>query len=416
MDTPLTYIITTPAGGLVLIVHSPHKDEGGGSGPSDILSGSGDAVTPLWLADLTEKALLEKVQASQSTFTPNSYLGAYADWRNTPVDTLARATWFTTLDGITRWLWNVVMGLLVEGLLSRGLDRAVLIPQGPLGLLPLDAAWTEDNTSSSGRRYALDNVTFSYTPNALALSTAQAIANQTVPNALLALDQPSPVQASDLYYSASEVEAVESHFTTATILRGEQASRPALLSALSTDSPPPIWHFSCHGAANLTDPLSSGLLLANNEWLTLRDLFALQLPAVRLVALSACETGIPGEKLPDEVINLPTGMVQAGVAGIIASLWSVNELSSMLLVVRFYDLWCDEGLTPIEALRQAQIWVRDTTNKEKADYFKGYLPEFAVNKPPKAIANDLYQLLMMQRPEQRFEHPYYWAAFGFTGV
>ena len=95
-----------------------------------------------------------------------------------------------------------------------------------------------------------------------------------------------------------------------------------------------------------------------------------------MAILSACETGIPGFKLLDEVISLPSGYMQAGVPGVIGSLWSVSDISTMMLMTRFYDLWRREGLLLPEAFRQAQIWLRDTTNGEKEEYFKKSLPEY----------------------------------------
>ena len=136
--------------------------------------------------------------------------------------------------------------------------------------------------------------------------------------------------------------------------------------------------------------------MANDELLTLRDFFTLQLQGIRLAILSACETGLPGTELPDEVISLPTGLLQAGVAGVIASLWSVADLSTMLLLTRFYDLCHNEQLPYAEALCQAQIWLRDITAGELADQYP-----------------DLYAPDPDQCP---FAHPFYWAAFGYTGI
>ena len=69
-------------------------------------------------------------------------------------------------------------------------------------------------------------------------------------------------------------------------------------------------------------PLESGLLMADNEMLTLREIMALEAGKARLAFLSACDTGIPGVDMPDEVLSLPAGLTQAGVAGVVASLWS----------------------------------------------------------------------------------------------
>ena len=68
-----------------------------------------------------------------------------------------------------------------------------------------------------------------------------------------------------------------------------------------------VLHFSCHGMAGFAQPLEGGLLLAHDERLTLREVLALRLRDARLALLSACETGVPGLELPDEVVSLPTG-------------------------------------------------------------------------------------------------------------
>jgi CHAT domain-containing protein len=97
-------------------------------------------------------------------------------------------------------------------------------------------------------------------------------------------------------------------------------------------------HLSCHGRVELSMPLDSALLLSNDEQLTVRDLLGLRLTA-RLAVLSACETAVPGIELLDEVVSWPSGLLQAGVAGVAASLWSVTDQRTMLLMVDFYRRW-----------------------------------------------------------------------------
>ena len=123
-------------------------------------------------------------------------------------------------------------------------------------------------------------------------------------------------------------------------------------------------HLACHGVADLDAPLDSGLLLAGNRWITLRDLMGMRL-RVRLAVLSACETSLPGTELPDEVVALPTGLLQAGVAGVIASQWAVPDLGTAILMAEFYRRLRDAS--PAAALQAAQQWVRDTTNDEKLE-------------------------------------------------
>jgi len=120
------------------------------------------------------------------------------------------------------------------------------------------------------------------------------------------------------------------------------------------------------------------------------------------------------------VISLPTGLAQAGVAGVVASLWLVSDLSTMLLMARFYELWRKRGMEPVEALRQAQFWVRDTTNGEKATYLKGSVPKASGERLPGFAAEALYKahtvFFELRSDKNDFEHPFYWAAFGYTGV
>jgi len=83
----------------------------------------------------------------------------------------------------------------------------------------------------------------------------------------------------------------------------------------------------------------------------------------RLAVLSACECGVPGAALPDEVIGLPAGLLAAGVHGVVASLFAVPDEATGLLMTRFYMTWTTER-EPAHALRDAQRWLRDATNEQ----------------------------------------------------
>jgi CHAT domain-containing protein len=105
-----------------------------------------------------------------------------------------------------------------------------------------------------------------------------------------------------------------------------------------------------------------------------------------------------GTGLPDEVIGLPTGLLQAGAAAVIGSLWSVDDLATAVLLARFYRLWRQDGLEMSEALRQAQRWMRDLTAEERNNTLPGIFPDGGA---PAA------------RP---YSHPFFWAAFQFNGA
>ena len=47
-----------------------------------------------------------------------------------------------------------------------------------------------------------------------------------------------------------------------------------------------------------------------------------------------------------EFCSLPSAFLQAGFAGVLASLWSVDERSTSQLMDCFYRLWLKEGAGP----------------------------------------------------------------------
>jgi CHAT domain-containing protein len=393
-DNPLLYLVTTPNGGMVLTV-------------------SVDAIEVLWLNDLKEKILREILYGSAEEKELSRWLGAYQDFRNDSKTNYP--AWCKEIDTTTRQLWDSLMGPIVQHLKTLGYDRATLIPTGYLSLLPLHAAWTEDPTTPTGRRYALDDIHFTYTPNARSLTAAREIANRPQVDSILAIDDPSHGLPSiqTLHNSQREIDCAIDTFTDRTVLRHDEATIDAVQAGLAEAS---IVHFSCHGTANFTDPLNSGLLMSDGL-LTLKDLLALNLAkdnGIRLAILSACETGLPGLDNIDEVVSLPVGLMQAGVAGVIASLWSVSDLSTMLLLTKFYELWREQHIPADQALRQAQIWLRDSTNDEKVIEFQTAIDRTRMSP---ATAQQLHKKLAWKPENERsFAHPYYWAAFSYTGI
>ncbi|ALG68702.1 CHAT domain-containing protein [Beggiatoa leptomitoformis] len=337
------------------------------------------------LPELKEATLLEKI---------NGYFNAY-DERG--------ETWFKAIETMTEWLCQAVMQPILQNTPPN--SQTTLIPIGLLNLLPLHAAAYV--TTDSKRRYVLDDYTISYAPNALSLQTARKRA-QIPAQKLLAINEPRPVKANALPSCTVEIQAIQQYFAQADIFAHEKATQEAVKNVLNNGYS--VLHFSCHGGAKPEDPLKTGLLMAHNEMLTVQDFLNAQLNA-RLVSLSACETGMIGVKQVEEVVSLPTSLLQAGVAGVVASLWSVADLSTMLLMAQFYHRWFNEYPdNPAKALRLAQIWVRNSTNTEKLAFIENnHLSDETIEKMEDAIG-------FSADTEQIFRHPYYWAAFSYTGI
>lgn len=199
------------------------------------------------------------------------------------------------------------------------------------------------------------------------------------------------------------------------IVSQEDATLAAVTEALNTGN---ILHFACHGVADLTEPLNSRLILANDEPLTLaalsRSAGPLRRQHVRLAVLSTCESQLPGLRLPDEVISLPAAMLQAGAIGIIASQWPVSGLATALLMTRFYSAWRADDQEPTEALHTAQEWLRDTTNAEKAATLD---PRQLNSRIAAEALRPLWREIIRKPPDERsFAHVSDWGAFSYIGV
>lgn len=378
-ECPLVYVAAAEPGGLALVVR-------------------GADVTHVALDSLTAAALRDRVMA---------HLDVYAGYRAAPE--AAREQWDISLDDVTAWLWREVMGPILDRLGETA--DLVVVAGGLLGMLPLHAAWTPDTSRVTGRRYVLDSVSISYVPNARALAAARRLAAEVSPTRLLAVAGPSPVAAAPLPMAKFEAMTAAAAFAASqTTLEGGEAT----FLSFEWEAPRAnVLHLACHGYAQLASPLHSGLLLAGGR-ITLGRLMELQLQ-VRLAILSACETALPGTELPDEVVALPTGLLQAGVAGVVASQWSVPDRATAMLMAEFYHCWRGQQMTPAAALRAAQRWLRDTTNVEKHHHFRTAVDERAGWLPP-AVGREFLDWLYFEPDGHGHIDIHNWGAFAHVGA
>ena len=114
------------------------------------------------------------------------------------------------------------------------------------------------------------------------------------------------------------------------------------------------------------------------------------------------ETAMPEVAVPEEKASLASGFLQSGVAGVLGSLWAVSDRSTALVVLRFHEL--RQSLDPCEALRRAQIWLRDSTASELRAWLQDRGSE---------VAMLLDGLPSEGRP---FSLPFHWAGYAYSGV
>jgi CHAT domain-containing protein len=189
---------------------------------------------------------------------------------------------------------------------------------------------------------------------------------------------------SEVYFApiegtAREAEAIQRLFPEATVLRGERASEASLRQFAA----PSLLHIATHGfflqyagvapkvgaAANgagvSTDPLlRAGLALAranvratkdpDDGVLTALEASRLNLWGTRLVALSACDTGVGEVRNGDGVYGLRRAFVLAGAESLLMSLWAVSDSWTERQMRSYYEnLKLGKGRG--ESLRLVQI-------------------------------------------------------------
>jgi CHAT domain-containing protein len=219
-----------------------------------------------------------------------------------------------------------------------------------------------------------------------------------------------------------EVNILSTFFTESKIIAKDNATKNAVLPHLKS-SDNHCCHFSCHGGFNQDNPLESALFLGNKEPLTLGEIFELRLNQCRLVTLSACETGlIDLNSISDEYIGLPSGFLFAGSPSVVSSLWTVNDLSTSFLMIKFYEILFNPNLniSVAVALKQAQNWLQNLTIEKLDEFLEQYQPQIDKYLAPlrpgqrKIYEESLKQI--RQRQPHPFANPYYWAGFTATGI
>ncbi|MGD1807825.1 CHAT domain-containing protein, partial [Dapis sp. BLCC M126] len=123
-----------------------------------------------------------------------------------------------------------------------------------------------------------------------------------------------------------------------------------------------IVHFATHGFANGRQPELSGVIMSlvdkNGNWqngfLRLNDIFNLNLPA-ELVVLSACQTAKGKDIKGEGLVGLTRGFMYAGAKRVVGSLWRVDDSGTADLMSQFYQGMLEQGRSPVEALRAAQL-------------------------------------------------------------
>ncbi len=259
---------------------------------------------------------------------------------------------------------------------SANIETIIYAPDGALRYIPLAALFDGDNEQWLIEKYDINNIT------ALSLTDFDEVAPLDDFN-LIAGAFPShdvtlefgtrQIPLEGLPYAVREVETLAETIPSSSVRLNEQFNGDIIYEMNSYD----VVHLATHAEFVSGRPKDSYIAFGKGEFATLEDVRDWDLSNVALIVLSACETGV-GDTLGNgvEVLGLGYQMQQQGADAILASLWSVSDRSTQILMNDFYENLLQGNVTKTAALQEVQ----------------------------RKMLND-----------DTFSHPYYWASFILIG-
>lgn len=277
--------------------------------------------------------------------------------------------WLLIMESTLETIYEKLMFYVHQILKKQSPTKEILfIPSQSLAILPLHGArWKDENGEY---RYLLEEFTISYCPSVSVFK--RCLENEKIrTNKTLLVTNPTI----DLVFSEKEVKFIKKIHQPNKDLRRKKALKSAVIKDL--ENVYSFMHFACHGFYCPENQFDSGLVMADGV-IKLSEIINCNLQNNWLTTLSACETGMVDFASPtDEHFGLPLGFIFAGSPSVWASLWSVSDDTTSLLMQKAYENLSREEFrnNKPESLRQAQLSIL-----------------------------------------REFSHPYYWAGFQHYGI
>lgn len=257
-----------------------------------------------------------------------------------------------------------------------GAERLLLSPDGPLHTLSFPALVRDDRYFIEWKplHSALSSTVYAE------MAQSQPPAQRPAGEQLIAFGDPSyrpltPEAPADpelreavrnglallpLPSSGREVKAIAALYPEAEVYLGREATEER---AKSIKKGSRLVHFACHGILDERFPLNSALALTlpkepaegqDNGLLQAWEIFESVRLDADLVTLSACDTALGREMGGEGLVGLTRAFQYAGARSVLASLWSVSDISTARFMKRFYG-YLRSGMPKDEALQAAQI-------------------------------------------------------------
>ncbi len=296
-------------------------------------------------------------------------------------------------------LYDWILRDLEDELMALGVETIIYAPDGQLRYIPLGSLhngeqWVVEN-------FRINNITAaSLTDIALAQRQEQP---RVFAGAFTEGSHPVTVgnreqTFSGLEFAGNEVENLAALLNTTPLLN--DAFHPDTVRQMNRYS---IVHLATHAAFVPGDASQSFILFGDGTPVSLDQIKNWRLPNVDLVVLSACETGV-GDTLGDgrEILGLGYQIQRTGADAAIASLWSVSDGGTQVLMDAFY-VALNNGYSATVALQRAQQSLI-TSDETVLEGERGVTVEILDARSGEPLSQS-----------SGLAHPYYWAPFILIG-
>ena len=273
----------------------------------------------------------------------------------------------------------------------RGIDRLIIVPDDELHYLPFEAMQDERQHYLVERfsiQYLYSTALFDHENNLESNESILAMA----PFTSIEIHDTMGNDLTRLPSSKEEIDHLKGK-----ILLDSAATKSAFLSMASQYG---ILHLATHAQANNEDPLRSYIAFypGGGEFkLYAAEIYNLDLRSVRLVLLSACETGAGRLVKGEGILSLSRAFAYAGCSNVITSLWKAQDRTTAYITQRLHH-YLENGYTRDHALRQAKLDLLKSNNID---------PRF---KTPNYWAHLIY---IGQYEPTRTSHTWWWVAASF---
>jgi CHAT domain-containing protein len=242
-------------------------------------------------------------------------------------------------------LYDLLLRPLDQELARFEIDTLVIVPDGPLRMIPFSAL-------HDGKQFVIAKYALATTPG-LNLTDPKPLDREGIE--VLSAGLTEGVQGfPPLPSVAGELEAIGQLYKTHQFLNHD--FHVAQLERKMKENPFTIVHIASHG--KFDRDAKKSFLLTFDDKLTMDRLsqivgsFRFRDQPLELLSLSACQTAAGDDRA---ALGLAGIAIKAGARSALATLWFVNDEASSALVIEFYRQLRNSGLSKAQALRQAQL-------------------------------------------------------------